>query len=190
METKIETELNYMGVDIPVTIQKLGNKLDTVDQEIPLIWFEKNPIKDNTFNWLVNKTGCIVLSDDSNRVIRIELSDKFYDRTATNTMKCKVNSVVKTYLDITFSDVEEFKELIVIIGGDERFILPIIDYITDRYEDFERISIYVDDTNEDADYDVVESMCVVRDYVTYAWILKTKSELTHSYMQIYGNNKH
>ena len=85
---------------------------------------------------------------------------------------------------------DEFDELIVVIGGDESFILPIIDYVTDRYEDFEKISIYIDDTEKNIKYDVDEFMHVVRDYITNAWILKTKSELTHSYMQIYGNNKH
>ena len=189
MENVIKTELDYMGVEIPVTIQKLGDNLQMLDPKIPLIWFMRNPVEKGSFKTLIDDCGCVILSDEFD-AITIAVSNKFYDRPFYEGLRHKTNAEIKNHVKMVFDKRNEFDELIVVICGDESFILPIIDYVTDRYEDFEKISIYIDDSDTDAEYDVDEFMHVVRDYITNAWILKTKSELTHSYMQIYGNNKH
>lgn len=180
MRQTIEETLHYMGVDIPVTITTEEPK---ILNHSPLIMFEKNPDIQAMYQVILDDTGCAILPDN-HLVMAIVLSSKFYNCTAGDEMLHSVNSRVKSHMKFLFDDVEEIDELVVVLSGNTQLLFPIIDYVSDRYEDFNKLTIYVP---EDSDNDFFYG---TRDIITNARILAAKKEASSAFYQIYGNHPH
>lgn len=176
---QLTTELQYMGVNIPVTID---NDIDYTSKS-PLIAFTKVESTDDTIINVVEDTGCVIINDDS--AVDVILSSKFFNGTATKDMRTNVNAAVLAHMKLVFDKIKKFDEFVISIAGSGILILPVLDYITNRYEDFERITIHVDDPLDEHDL-----FYHVRDYVTSSLLLSTKEKSILVYSGIYGNNPH
>lgn len=180
MGQTIEETLHYMGVDIPVTVtMEEPNFLSNS----PLIVFEKHSDVQTKYQDVLDDTGCVILPDN-HLAMAILLSSKFYNGTAGEEMLHYVNSRVKSHMKFLFDDVKEIDELVVVLSGDRWLLFPIIDYVSDRYKDFNKLTIHIP---EDSDADFFYG---TRDIITNARLLAAKEEVSRSFYQIYGNHPH
>lgn len=184
METlKIQTNLNYMGVEIPVSITQ---EHADIPKHVPLITFYRKGKYSMNYHLadMTNDSGAIIFPDEKMYRMKVMLSDKFYNGTAPDSMLETLNSRIKYHMGLILCNIPEIDELIIELTGDTDFILPIIDYITDRHKDFKRINIYVSE-NEDIDF------CYrVRDLIEHSRILDVKEEIKILFAEIYGKNPH
>ena len=179
--TEFETSLTYMSKEIPVTID---DDYDSVDTGGYTISFKMDEIggPDTDLKTRINNTGCCVAHDSTS--IIINLSEKFREGgTIRSTLLKKVNFTSKVAMNMVFNRISNIDNLVVYISEDASFILPVIDYVVDRFNDIENIRIHVDAKDD------VGRLNSVKENVEYSAITMTREAMTKVTHQIYGTTK-
>ena len=176
----IETNLQYLALDIPVTITQ--KPLEDL-LKVPVIQFVQASRSSHPIcNTLGN--NCLIVPDYEAYILLVILSDKLYEVERPEHKFHLINSRIKNSMKFMFDKVDEIGELSVILSGNADFILPIIDYVTDRHWDFKHITIYI--SQEEGS----EFFTRVRNLIRSNRLIENKQTLYHDFYDVYGDYSH
>lgn len=179
MDDNLEICLEFLKAKIPVTIDRLTD----ITTDSAFISFDEYKSSDKMIKNAIDESGCFIVTYD--KVIDVTLSSRFFDGALDPDTRAKVNSQILSTLRMMFNSIEKIDELVVSISGCGSLIIPITDYVTDRYEDIGKLTIHVYDPGDEN-----EVFGCVRNFIQSSSLLYTKEQSLYVYDRVYGKYPH